>query len=77
MQNFNFKDTYINEKECPYYYTKYECIDIIKKNEDYLVINEIFDDNDKIQYLNSIDKKIPNFNFWYFYGGKRNDYFID
>jgi len=77
MQNFNFRDTYINEEECPYYYNKYECINIIKKNEDYLVINEIFDDNDKIQYLNSIDKKIPNFNFWYFYGGKRNDYLID
>lgn len=77
IQNFNFRDTYINEAQCPYYYHKYECIDIIKKNEDYFVINDIFDDNDKIQYLNSIDKKIPNFNFWYFYGGKRNDYFID
>jgi superfamily II DNA or RNA helicase len=29
IQNFNFKDTYINEEECPYYYNKYECIDII------------------------------------------------
>jgi superfamily II DNA or RNA helicase len=77
MQNFNFKDTYINEEECPYYYNKYECIDIIKTYNDYFIINEIYDDNDKIKYLNSFDKKIPNFNFWYFYGGKRNDYFID
>jgi hypothetical protein len=48
-----------------------------KNNEDYFIINDIFDDNDKIKYLNSIDKKIPPFNLWYFYGGKRNDYFIN
>ena len=77
FQNFNFRDTYINEEECPYYYNKNECIDIIKKNEDYFIINDIVDDNDKIIYLNSIDKKIPNISLWYFYGGKRNDYFID
>jgi len=77
MQNFNFKDTYLNEEECPYYYNKYECIDIIKKNEDYFIINDIIDDCDKINYLNSIDKKIPKMNLWYFYGGKRSDYFID
>jgi superfamily II DNA or RNA helicase len=77
MQNFNFRDTYINEEECPYYYNKYECIDIIKKNEDYFIINDIIDDTSKIKYLNSIDKKIPNMNLWYFYGGKRSDYFID
>ena len=77
FQNFNFRDTYINEEECPYYYNKYDCIDIIKKNEDYFIINDIIDDNDKIKYLNSIDKKIPNISLWYFYGGKRYDYFID
>jgi len=77
MQNFNFRDTYINEEECPYYYNKNECIDIINKNEDYFIINDIVDDDDKIKYLNSIDKKIPNINLWYFYGGKRSDYFID
>lgn len=77
MQNFNFRDTYINEEECPYYYNKNECINIINKNEDYFIINNIVDDNDKIKYLNSIDKKIPNINLWYFYGGKRSNYFID
>jgi len=77
MQNFNFRDTYINEEECPYYYNKYECIDIIKINEDYFIINDIIDDCDKINYLNSIDKKIPKMNLSYFYGGKRSDYFID
>jgi superfamily II DNA or RNA helicase len=76
-QNFNFRDTYINEEECPYYYNKYECIEIIKTYNDYFIINDIYDDNDKIKYLNSIDKKIPNINFWYFYGGKRNNYFTD
>jgi superfamily II DNA or RNA helicase len=77
MQNFNFRDTYISQDECPYYYNKNECIDIIKKNEDYFIINEIFDDNEKIKYLHSIDTKIPNISLWYFYGGKRSDYFID
>jgi hypothetical protein len=77
MQNFNFRDTYISLDECPYYYNKNECIDIIKKNEDYFIINEIFDDNEKIKYLHSIDTKIPNISLWYFYGGKRSDYFID
>ena len=77
FQYFNFRDTYINEEECPYYYYKYECIEIIKTYNDYFVINDIYDDNDKIKYLNSIDKKIPDINLWHFYGGKRNDYFID
>ena len=77
FQNFNFRDTYINEEECPYYYNKYECIEIIKTYNDYFVINDIYDDNDKIKYLNSIDKKIPDINLWHFYGGKRSDYFID
>ena len=39
-------------------------------------LDAIIDDNYKIKYLNLIDKKIPNINLWYFYGGKRNDYFI-
>jgi hypothetical protein len=77
FKNFNFRDTYINEETCPYYYNKYECIEIIKTYNDYFVINDIYDDNDKIKYLNSIDKKIPDINLWHFYGGKRNDYFID
>jgi len=77
FQNFNFRDTYISEDECPYYYNKNECIDIIKKNEDYFILNDLIDDNDKIKYLNSIDNKIPNINLWNFYGGKRSDYFID
>ena len=73
MQNFNFKDTYINEDECPYYYNKYECIDIIKTYKKEL--RKINRDNKKLEYLVSNDKKIPNMSLWYFYGGKRDDYY--
>ncbi len=73
MQNFNFRDTYINEDECPYYYNKYECIDIIKTYKKEL--RKINRDNKKLEYLVSNDKKIPNMSLWYFYGGKRDDYY--
>jgi superfamily II DNA or RNA helicase len=72
-QNFNFKDTYINEEECPYYYNKYECIEIIKTYKKEL--RKINRDNKKLEYLVSNDKKIPNMSLWYFYGGKRDDYY--
>jgi superfamily II DNA or RNA helicase len=73
MQNFNFKDTYLNEEECPYYYNKYECIDIIKTYKKEL--RKINRDNKKLEYLVNNDKKIPNMSLWYFYGGKRDDYY--
>lgn len=73
MQNFNFRDTYINEEECPYYYNKNECIDIIKTYKKEL--RKINRDNKKLEYLVSNDKKIPNMSLWYFYGGKRDDYY--
>jgi superfamily II DNA or RNA helicase len=73
MQNFNFKDTYINADECPYYYYKYECIDVIKTYKKEL--RKINRDNKKLEYLINIDKKIPNMSLWYFYGGKRDDYY--
>jgi superfamily II DNA or RNA helicase len=73
MQNFNFKDTYINEEKCPYYYNKYECINIIKTYKKEL--RKINRDNKKLEYLVSNDKKIPNMSLWYFYGGKRDDYY--
>jgi superfamily II DNA or RNA helicase len=72
-QNFNFRDTYINEEECPYYYNKYECIDIIKTYKKEL--RKINRDNKKLEYLVSNDKKIPNMSLWYFYGGKRDEYY--
>jgi hypothetical protein len=75
--NFNFRDTYNNESECPYYYNKKECIEIIKSYEDYFIINNIIDDIDKLRYLNETDKKIPKMNLCLFYGGNRKDYYLD
>ena len=73
FQNFNFRDTYINEEECPYYYNKYECIEIIKTYKKEL--RKINRDNKKLEYLVSVNNKIPNMNLWYFYGGKRDEYY--
>ena len=72
-QNFNFRDTYINEEECPYYYNKYECIEIIKTYKKEL--RKINRDNKKLEYLVSVNNKIPNMSLWYFYGGKRDEYY--
>jgi uncharacterized protein YneR len=33
------------------------------------------DDNDKIEYLNKYDNKIPDTNLWRFYGNNRSEYF--
>ena len=74
-QNFNFRDTYNSQKECPYYYDKYDCIKVINKNEDYFIMNDIIDDLDKLNYLISIDDKIPKMNLWLFYGGNKSDFF--
>ena len=73
FQNFNFRDTYINEEECPYYYNKCECIEIINTYKKEL--RKINRDNKKLEYLVNKDKKIPNMSLWYFYGGKRDDYY--
>ena len=72
-QNFNFRDTYINEETCPYYYNKYECIEIIKTYKKEL--RKINRDNKKLEYLVSVNNKIPNMSLWYFYGGKRDEYY--
>ena len=61
-ESFNFRDTYNNERECPYYYNKNKCIKVIKSYEDYFIINDIIDDNDKLKYLNENDPKIPKMN---------------
>jgi superfamily II DNA or RNA helicase len=73
--SFNFRDTYNNESECPYYYNKNECIEVIKSYDDYFIINHIIDDFDKLKYLNENDEKIPKMHLWIFYGGKRSDYY--
>ena len=76
-ESFNFRDTYNNESECPYYYNKNKCIEVIKSYEDYFIINDIIDDNDKLKYLNENDPKIPKINLCLFYGGNRKDYYLD
>jgi hypothetical protein len=73
--SFNFRDTYNNESECSYYYNKNECIEVIKKYDDYFIINYIIDDSEKLKYLIENDEKIPKMNLWIFYGGKRTDYY--
>jgi len=73
--SFNFRDTYNNESECPYYYNKNECIEVIKKYRKYFIINNIISDKNKLKYLNENDEKIPKMSLWIFYGGKRSDYY--
>jgi superfamily II DNA or RNA helicase len=73
--SFNFRDTYNNESECPYYYNKNECIEVIKSYDEYFIINYIIDDSDKVKYLNENDEKIPKMSLWIFYGGERSDYY--
>lgn len=72
FKDFIWYNTY-KEGECPYY-NKKDCIKVIKK------LNNIYtfdDDNEKIKYLNNYDNNIPNTNLWRFYGGNRQEYFID
>ena len=65
-KDFNFRDTYNNECECPYYYNKKECIEVIKSyRKELRLINR---DNKKLEFLISVDPKIPNMPLWYFYG---------
>ena len=69
--DFIWYDTY-KDNECPYY-TKKECMDVVKKlDSDDLYT---YDDDEKLRYFNNIDKKIPNECLWGFYGGYRNSYF--
>ena len=75
--NFNFRDTYNNESECPYYYNKKECIEVIKSYRRHFIINNIISDSKKLKFLNDNDKKIPEMNLWLFYGGNRKDYYLD
>ena len=71
-KDFNFRDTY-NEDECPYYYNKNECIEVIRSYRKEL--RKINRDNKKLEFLNMNDKKIPNMPLWYFYGDNRDVYF--
>jgi superfamily II DNA or RNA helicase len=73
--NFNFNDTY---KSSPYY-NRDECIEAIKKYKNDFIDNDDIDKNDNndiIKFLNGIDKKIPNFILWYYYGGLIKDFIL-
>lgn len=72
-KDFNFKDTYRNENECPYYYNKNDCLEVIKNYKKEL--RKITIDNKKLKYLNEKDNKIPNMSLWYFYGGCKEEYY--
>ena len=72
-KDFNFKDSYRNKNECPYYYNKNDCLEVIKiyKKE----LRKITIDNKKLKYLNEKDNKIPNMSLWHFYGGCKEEYY--
>ena len=75
--NFNFNNTYKNNSS-PYYHRD-ECIEAIKKYKNDFIDNDDIDKNDNndiIKFLNEIDKKIPNFLLWYYYGGSIKDYIL-
>lgn len=72
-KDFKFIDTYNNENECPYYYKKEDCLEVIKNHKKEL--NKITNNNKKLKYLNDIDDKIPNIALWNFYGGDKDEYY--
>jgi len=72
-KDFNFRDTYRNENECPFYYYKNDCLEIIKKYKNEL--RKINIDNKKLKLLNEKDIRIPKMPLYHFYGGSKEDYF--
>ena len=71
---FTFYDTY-REKENPYI-SKEEILTIINDNKD--IINKFYRDEDKMNYIYSLNNMIPkDCSLWNFFGGNRNDYFHD
>lgn len=72
--DFIWYDTYKDNK-CPYY-TKKECIDVVKTVN--RTLSRYDRDSDKMKFLYTYDTKIPNEDsLWRFYGGLRKDFFID
>lgn len=71
--NFAFEKTYINSP----YYSKQECIDVIKNIIDSNSKLEEIEDHDEIlDKLNEIDSKIPSICLWSFYGGNQGEYLV-
>ena len=76
LKDFSWYNTYSKES-CPYY-NRQECINVIKEINDknYHILCDMYDDEEKIKYINNIDNKIPNTNLWRFYGGAITDFAI-
>jgi hypothetical protein len=76
LKDFTWYNTY--SKESCHYYSRQECINVIKQINDnnYHILCDMYDDEEKIKYINNIDNKIPNTNLWRFYGGAITDFAI-
>ena len=75
--SFDFNNTYI-KKSSPYY-SREECIKIIKTYEEDLIFEEDIDkenNSDLLEFLTKKDKKIPNECLWFYYGGAKKDFII-
>jgi superfamily II DNA or RNA helicase len=74
---FNFNETYKNNSSP--YYSREECIKMIKIYEEDLIFEDEMDKEDNIDLLEFLikkDKKIPNECLWFYYGGNKKDFII-
>ncbi len=74
---FNFNETYKNNSSP--YYSREECIKMIKVYEEDLIFEDEMDKEDNIDLLKFLikkDKKIPNECLWFYYGGNKKDFII-
>jgi|688.fasta_scaffold30425_6 superfamily II DNA or RNA helicase len=75
--SFDFNNTY-NKNLSPYY-SREECIKMIKIYEDDVIFEENIDkenNSDLLEFLTKKDKKIPNECLWFYYGGAKKDFII-
>ena len=73
--SFDFNNT----KKLSPYYSREECIKMIKIYEDDLIFEEDIDkenNSDLLEFLTKKDKKIPNECLWFYYGGAKKDFII-
>ena len=71
--DFNWCKTYRKHN----YYSKDECIEKIKDIMELQEDLEFMEDHEELlEKLNDIDKKIPNYCLWSFYGGSQSEYLV-
>jgi hypothetical protein len=76
FQDFKWIDTY---SHCPFY-DKERCIEAINELLESLILNEdtafeeLYDEEEKIDYLHKINPNIPNQPYWRFYGGNKKTF---